>query len=423
QTADSGYIIVGAIYNSTSNWDILLIKTDNDGEISWNKSYGGNSLELSNFVQQSSDGGFIICGYTQSFGTGDNDAYLLKTDSLGNLLWTRTYGEPNSNDAAVCVRETNNGGYVFCGYLSGIYCGSIRTFYLARIDLYGDTLWTRTYSGLNQEAGGRIVYQTPDSGFVVLGTSHSSNNDHNICLFKTDFSGNIQWAKTYGGPYIDAGISMEISDNGYVLLGRTLSYSPYDVCLIKTNFFGDTLWTKNYGLSFMSGNSFSLSNDGGYSILSTYMPTTLIDSGIIYLVKTDSFGNSPCISRNFPITASAISLRDTITATIVDSGGAIGIPLYTTGSGTIIADPCIINDTTNPQMDNFFVYPNPSDGHFRVNARGVFRVYNALGEMIYNEELSGQETVIDLSQKSTGVYYLLLINDSRIFTKKLFIQK
>ena len=117
QTTDGGYIIGG--YTSLNGDDMIMIKTDEQGDSLWSKKFGGNSSDICSSIQQTNDGGYILTGYTFSFGGGQNDIYLVKTDSLGNLLWSQTFGNTGS-DRGYSVQQTTDGGYIITGFTSYI---------------------------------------------------------------------------------------------------------------------------------------------------------------------------------------------------------------------------------------------------------------------------------------------------------------
>jgi hypothetical protein len=181
QTLDEGYIIVG-----TNGFSVYLIKTDSLGNTLWTKTdYDTLGSNQGNSVQQTSDGGYIITGYTYGSGAGSADVYLIKTDSLGDSLWTRTYGG-SSFDEGHSVRQSFDGGYIITGRTSSFGAGR-EDVYVIKTDSLGDTLWTRTYGEIHDDWGSSIQ-QTFDGGYIIAGFTGSWTS---VYLIKTNESGMV----------------------------------------------------------------------------------------------------------------------------------------------------------------------------------------------------------------------------------------
>ena len=293
QTSDSGYIIAGYTESFDVGYgDVYLIKTNADGDTLWTKTYGGTSSDQSRSVQRTSDGGYIIVGYTRSFGAGQEDIYLIKTDSSGDTLWTKTYGGTDA-DKGSSVQQTSDGGYIIAGYTKSFGAGSWDV-YLIKTDVDGDTLWTRTYGGTDIDYG-YSVQQTYDGGYIVVGFTYVGTINADAYLIKTNSSGDTLWTKTYGGSWTEHGYSVQqTSDSGYIITGQTSSFGAGsdDVYLIKTDSVGDTLWTRTYGGTKMDmGWSVQRTSDGGYIIAGGTRSFGAGDCDV-YLVKTDANGDT-----------------------------------------------------------------------------------------------------------------------------------
>jgi hypothetical protein len=293
QTSDHGYIIVGMTRSfGAGQDDIYLIKTDSNGDTLWTRTYGGTNIDWGYSVQQTSDGGYIIAGATKSFGEGlDWDVYLIKTDANGNALWTRTYGSTNNSELGRSVQQTSDGGYIIAGHTSTT--DNDRDVYLLKTDANGDTLWTRTYGSADFDRG-YSVQQTFDQGFIIAGYTWSWDPGYGyIFLIKTDVNGDTLWTRSYGRAGADEGYCVQqTSDSGYVIIGITELFgtSNLNIYLIKTNAYGDTLWTRTYGgTEWDGGRSVQQTSDGGYIIAGT---TSSYGAGgaDVYLIKTDADG-------------------------------------------------------------------------------------------------------------------------------------
>lgn len=294
QTSDGGYILAGATKPFlAANEEVYLIKTDSNGDTLWAKRYGGEGDDQGRSVHQTSDGGYIIAGWTESFGAGLADFYLIKTDFNGDTLWTREYGGAGS-DCASSLDKTSDGGYIIGGYTDSFGAGA-NDLYLVRTDADGDTLWTRVYGGANQDEC-RVVRQTADGGYIAAGaTSSFGSGGYDVYLVRTDASGDSLWFRAIGGGSADRAYSLDLTpDGGCIVAGYTGSFGGgvSDVYLIRINANGDTLWTKTYG---------GLGHEGAYSVrqlfcggyvIAGYTESCCAGGYDLYVIRTDSGGDT-----------------------------------------------------------------------------------------------------------------------------------
>lgn len=273
-TSDGGYILVGTAEFAGGFGDLLLIKTDANGDTLWTHTIGGSSLDQGNSVIQTSDGGYIIAGATMSYGAGANDAWLVKTDAKGLVTWSKTYGTIN-NDVAYGVVQTSDGGYVFSGMekQSGLNGNA----HLVKVDASGNVLWSKTFGSYLRKNFAYTLLQTSDHGFLIGGWENLNlgiNDD--FCLIKTDSNGTLQWYKSYGDVGHDQNFSVhQTTDGGFVIAGYTFSASVIDVNVVKVDGSGNLLWTKNVG---------GTGADYSYAVTST------ADGGLVFCGSTLSFG-------------------------------------------------------------------------------------------------------------------------------------
>ncbi|MDH5770169.1 MAG: hypothetical protein OEZ25_02620, partial [Candidatus Bathyarchaeota archaeon] len=258
----------------------------------WSKTYGGTNDEWAYSVVQSNDGGYAVAGYTLSYGAGGCDMWLVKTDATGNMQWSRAYGGTNDERAYSVVR-TVDGGYALAGQTYSYGAGG-SDFWLVKTDSNGNMQWSRTYGGTGPDYV-RSVVQTVDGGYALAGSTLSFGlGAADIYLVKTDSSGNMQWNKRYGGDYWDRAYSVvQTGDGGYALAGYTESYGAGsdDFWLVKTDSSGNMQWSKTYGgTNGDSAYSLVQTGDGGYALAGqTYSYGT--GNGDAWLVKTDASGN------------------------------------------------------------------------------------------------------------------------------------
>ena len=233
QTTDGGYAIAGYTGSMmTGDADFWLIKTDAAGNHLWNKTYGGADFDRANSMIQTADGGYALAGFTYSFSVSElADFWLVKTDADGVMQWNKTYGGTGDDEAWALV-QTSDGGYALAGdYDVGEY---VYDFWLVKTDAAGNHLWNKTYGGhgVMDSDTCRSVVQTTDGGYTMGGTTFSygaGNGD--AWLVKTDAAGNYLWNKTCGGTgYESAWALVQTSDGGYVIAGDSNS----DFWLLKT---------------------------------------------------------------------------------------------------------------------------------------------------------------------------------------------
>lgn len=268
-TSDGGYIITGRTEHANGNKDVYLMKTDVNGDSLWTKTYGGTSVDFGLFVQQTSDGGFIITGATESYGNGGRDVYLIKTDINGDSLWTKTFGG-TAFDIGNCVQQTTDGGYIIVGGTNSFGNGN-RDAYLIKTDGNGLEQWNQTFGGIEFDVGSNVK-QTTVGDYIFTGrTASFGAGNKDVYLVKTDASGVEQWHQTFGGSAFDLGTCVDqTTDGGYIICGGTDSYGAgaRDLYLIKTDGNGLEQWNETFGgSSFEMASSMQLNFDGSYIII------------------------------------------------------------------------------------------------------------------------------------------------------------
>jgi hypothetical protein len=442
-TSSGAYIFAGYTksFNADSN-DVYLVKTDSAGNILWYRLYGGADYDDARCLQETADGGYILAGRTRSFGAGGNDMYVVRTDSNGDSLWTRTYGGSNS-DAAECIIQTADGGYLIAGDTRP-YSGAHVEMYLVKTDSLGDTIWTRTYGGSDDRVA-YSVQQTDDGGYIVVGCNPIYGGlEYDIYLVKTDSRGDTLWTRTYGGENEDYAISVEQTGDGdYMIAGSTRSFGAGegDFYVLRTDSLGDILWTRTYG----SGNndyatSMQQTIDGRYIILGgmgTYGGET-----DLYLIKIENVGDTIWtivyggenieVGSSVDVTAEGNYI---VAGYIWDWEMPADCWLVKTGLDTAVSGAPSIQWVSHPK--DFIlhpVYPNPFNPvtiiSYEVPVRGLVRVdvYNVLGqktaELVHDIASGGRHSVIwDGGELPSGVYFVRLEAGEFNHTRKVVLLK
>ena len=292
QARDGGYALTGRSPVGSSG--VYLVKTDASGSMQWERTYGGQYTDEGFSIVQTSDDGYAIAGRSNSYSIHPHhtDSYLIKTDELGNLQWNKTYGGNWTEEDAWSIAQTNDGGFVLAGHSYTI--GDL-DIYLVKTDSNGEMQWNKTYSGTMYHV--YSVVQTSDGGYAVAGSCQDhSTGDSLAFLIKTDSAGEITWSQLYGARNCGAYSMVQTGDGGYALAGLNFTYgaaSNYgDAWLVKTDSLGNMTWSKNYGWSTHYSHEWAQSlvqtTDGGYALAGrtryNYEDTNL------YLVRTDADG-------------------------------------------------------------------------------------------------------------------------------------
>ncbi len=289
-TTDKGYVLGGLTNsNGSGNLDFYLVRTDSIGNLLWAKSYGTPEIEIGYSVKQTSDEGFIIAGYSESNSIYTNSV-LIKTDPNGDTLWTRYYGGFNFSQC-FSVEQTTDHGFILAGV---VYALSNLDAQLIKTDSAGNPVWITSFGGNSHDVA-YSVQQTYDGGYIVTGYMQDTGiTGRNVFLAKMDSVGAIVWTKNFIGFGTDLGNSVEQTlDSGFIVCGQTLSFGNgnSDVFVIRTDKNGDTLWTKTYGgTNYDNGNSIKQTLDGGF-IVSGETQSFGVTQRDGYVIKLDANGN------------------------------------------------------------------------------------------------------------------------------------
>lgn len=227
-TPDGGYVIAGnASSFGSGSFDAWCLMLDASGAPVWQRTYGGPSYDIFAAVRATGDGGCVVAGYTSSFGAGAFDAWCTKLDAYGNVIWQKTYGGA-TGDVFSAVQLAPGGGYVVAGYSTSFGSGTYEGWCLL-LDASGDVVWQRALGDgpLDYFLGAEA---TGDGGYVLAGSSYISGglNQQGWCL-KLDASGNVIWQKTYGGNLNEHWFALSVTaDGGLILAGEAASYGTGD---------------------------------------------------------------------------------------------------------------------------------------------------------------------------------------------------
>lgn len=338
-TTDGGFAVFG--YSNSTDGDLegkslavndyWFLKFDADGNLQWNKTYGGSKDDRGQSLVQTKDGGYAITGYAMSDdGDGSNnegfhDNWILKLDASGVIEWEKSFGF-SGHDHSYDILQTEDDGLFFTGFLditsarsdgntekgSSLTRHGVGEFWGSKIDMKGKLQWRGYFGGTNNDRSHAVV-QAEDGGFVMAGFTESNDFDINnsqgsydFWVVKVDALGNFVWQGSFGGTGIDRAQDIATTaDGGFVITGNTFSTDAdvtenngeSDIWLLKIDAEGEKVWEKSFGGSqFEDGQSVIRSRDGGFILVGNSKSTdkdTNANAGEndIWLIKTDANGN------------------------------------------------------------------------------------------------------------------------------------
>ena len=432
-TPDGGYLIAGSTNNSNLvDADLYVLKTDAQGVFQWGQIYGGSRPEYAYSMVETSDGNYFVLGYSQSFGGGDFDTYLIKISPTGTLLWEKTYGG-TGNDHGREIIKTTDGNYAFVGTTSSGFTSDQA--FLTKIDLAGTVLWTKYYGGSMHE-GGNTLKETADGGFIIAGQTFSyGQSNGSAYLVKTHSNGDTSWTKYYNTGTIISEVNSLISnaDGSFVFVVRdSSSTNDIDVRVMKTDSLGVLAWNKLYsGTKKDTPKKIQKTSDGGYVIASSSRSFGWLNPDM-WILKLNNIGDTTW-TKHYGGTNHEHGNDIKQTA----DGGyiAVGHAKSYGPDGQRILLVKIPNSTTvgvriNDSEISFNLFPNPSkNGHlnfqFEKNTLSKITVSNTLGQIIYNEEIvfqSKETKEIDFENNQPGIYLVTVRTENSVITKKIIIE-
>ncbi|MDD2889771.1 MAG: T9SS type A sorting domain-containing protein [bacterium] len=438
QTFDGGFILAGCkeFGGVGGAYDVYLVRTDSSGDTLWTRTYGGKGNEYGESVQQIIGGGFIIAGYTNSFGTNYNNVYLIRTNSSGDTLWTRTFGG-TEEDIGFSVQQTSDSGFIITGMTNSFGAG-FWDVYIIKTNSSGNILLSKTFGG-NGDDVGASVQQTSDGGFIVTGYTESFGVGYNdVYLIKTDALGNTLWTKTFGGTSHDNGYSVQqTQDEGFIIAGYTNSFGAGkgDIYLVRINSSGNALWTKTFGgYENDWGCSVQQTTDGGF-IIAGYTESFGAGGGDVYLIRTNSSGDT-LWTKTFggEYEDCAYSVQQTFDGGFIIAGEKNNyVYLIRLGKETGVEEKSNIKNPSttlrasqNPFSKSTIIsYTVGEVSQPRYVSLKIYDITGSCVKTLVNEQKPAGNYSINLNAKElkAGIYFVTLSTGTSKTTKKLTVLK
>jgi hypothetical protein len=428
QTSDQKYVCAGRsnINGGSFPTSAIIYKTDSAGNLLFSKRYGGTGNDGFVHIIETSDNGFAAVGNTQSLSAGGSDILLVRTDLNGDTIFTRSYGTAENESGSYVIQLPDN-GFLIAGRQATVN-GTRGDGILLRTDSAGNQLWSKMYGDtLFEEL--TSVQHTSDGGFIVSGsTTGNGSGGFDILLMKTDSGGAVTWSQAYGGAASDAAYDVHItSDNGFLVSGFTesLGYGhrlsqgadESNIFLLKTNDTGAVQWMEVYGDG-LQDEAFrsAIASDGGYLVGGFTTNYLTSDSSQIIIIKTDSMGISGCHESQVMPADSIFTIASRDTLFQQQSGIPIAnFSLQLTPVVPANDDACLFSQVNSVDKENYFeIYPNPFNDilHIRTGSgKSTVRILDTLGKECMRISDAVETVNVNTANLSSGIYFITISNE------------
>lgn len=480
QTPDGGYITAG--FSKSSDGDATMNQGDNDfwvvkmdalGTFQWQKSLGGSGDDQANSICTTSDGGYVVAGFTNSsngditLNKGSSDYWIVKLNALGNIVWQKTYGG-QAPDIATSVKQTTDGGYIVTGYssssngdITGNHGQNTTDYWVVKLDSSGNLQWQKALGGTSNERAFEIQ-QTSDGGYIVSGDTYSSNSgdvsstafgSRDFWIVKLGSTGNITWEKRFGGSGEDNAYSInQTSDSGYIVSGTTTSINGNitfnngqgDFWIIKLDALGNLQWEKALGsVTYDQAYSVKQTPDGNY-IATGYLSSNTgiaesepLASTQYWVVKLDTLGNL-LWHKSY-----GGSGNEAAYSIIFTTDGGLAVAGYSNtnpNSGDVtgnhgqldfwilkLSGSKELGTMENNPPEKPILYPNPAKDFVYINRlpkESIVTIFDTVGRMVFSKKYSQTNISIETSTLANGVYIIQIESKgTSILSEKLIIKK
>ncbi len=433
--SDNGLIVIGAgMPQNFGNWDLQLIKTDVNGNAIWTKNYGGPFAEQGRAVRQTPDGGYIAVGWKRSSAIGGKEIWLLKLNASGDTLWTRTYNDYTEQEART-IELTPDGGYLMAGWAIADW-ESYEDVYIIRVDSLGNVIWRKNYGGENSQKAWSAK-PTSDGGYIVAGWTDNHPNITGMYIIKTDSNGDTLWTRIFTTQFTFAASSILETDDHRFIVGGSLNVewsNNFNAILLYLDDSGDIDHMRF--MTFGKIYSIARTREGGLIIAGTMVDD--LSSSII--VRTDIMDGESWIKNIGEALNSRISARSAFQAS---DGGYVFTGTTKSYPENIVLVK-LANETTSINGDQIGTlpakftlsqnYPNPFNAQTSINyilpiasnvSVGIFDILGRKLATLYdgNQEAGNHQIIWNASEQSSGIYFYRIQVGNYAETKKMVLLK
>ncbi len=445
ESSDGNYVTAGNLeyWGISSSSEVYLMKTDINCDVLWKNRIGGNQEDKGYSVYETDDDGYVVTGYTKSYGGGGKDVYLVKTDANGNLQWEKWFGG-TSDDEGYSIIQTNDLGYLIAARTSSYGQGG--DIWIIKTNSSGDTLWTKLIGGNKSDQPNNII-ETSSNDYLLVGSYRLPDNSYDIYAIRMNSDGDTVWTKKYDyNNRWDAGYDVIETPGGDFMIAGFLGDKS---AIIKINALGDTLWTKFYGEENPTGFvSLSKSSDGNYFALH---PDNYLGVGFSAIYKINSDGDvldtdSLCLNKSYPANyGDSRDIQSTPYGGYILAGSSrIAVSGTTAWNPTLIrkgGELTLLTDIKDDQIEGLIPetfllyqnYPNPFNPlttiRFSIPSSGniTLKIYDILGREVKTllsefKQTGTYEVSFDGGGLASGIYfYQLKSRFDFIQTKKMIL--
>ena len=447
----------GDVTGNHGSYDVWVVKLSSTGSLQWQNAFGGTSSDYANSIQPTPDGGYIVAGYTNSTdgdvtgNHGNEDAWVVKFNSIGNLQWQKCLGG-TSADGATSIQQTTEGGYILAGYTSsnnGDVTGNHGSYdaWVVKLSSTGSLQWQKCLGGTNGEET-YCIQPTPDGGYIVAGKTWSTDGDiignhggNDFWVVKLSSTGGLQWQKTLGGTLDDWAQSIQPTpDGGFIVAGYTnsidgdvtVNHGYYDAWVLKLSTTGNLQWQKCLGgTNRDEARSIQVTPDGGYIVVGNIGSTDGdvfgnhggMDARVVKLSNTGGLQWQKSLGGTDYDYAQSIQL--TPDGGFILAGGTNSIDGYVTGNHgdddywVVKLAPELATSTFNNQV--LTLYPNPTNGLLELQTPNntsfnKIIITDSTGKTVL--EQTQNTTQVDVEKLASGLYIIKALSGEEVFVNK-----